>query len=230
MTAFQLESVDPDATAIPRRADTPFAGHFQELQRLRAVYAEVVGGGGARMVAVVGEPGIGKSRLARELMAETEPEARVLVGRCPPYGEGMTFSPVREVFRAAGAEDSELDGSSLEVIRRDATRCSRSLPPRPPGLAVFDDIHWAEETMLDLLEHLAARLGTAPVLAPLPCASRAFRATSASGYRASATTVLLDALSESDSLRPDRGARRVDVGWVVGSPRWPRATRCSLSS
>jgi class 3 adenylate cyclase/tetratricopeptide (TPR) repeat protein len=198
VTAYRLGSVDPEAIAIPRRADTPFAGHLEELRRLRAVYAEVVAGGGARLVTIVGEPGIGKSRLARELIAVIEPEARVLVGRCPPYGEGTTFSPVREVFRAAGAEDSELDGSSFEAFAA-TRRMLEELAGQGPVVAAFDDIHWAEETMLDLLEHLAARLATAPVL--LLCLARPELAERRPQWlQTSATAVLLDALTESDSL------------------------------
>ena len=198
VTAFRLESVDPEATAIPRRGDTPFAGHLEELKRLRGVYAEVAAGGGARLVTVVGEPGIGKSRLARELIAEIEPEAKVLVGRCPPYGEGTTFSPVRELFRAAGAEDEELEGSSFEAFAA-TRRVLEELARQGPVLVAFDDIHWAEDTMLDLLEHLAARLATAPVL--LLCLARPELSERRPQWlQSTATTVLLDALTESDSF------------------------------
>ena len=42
--AFRLDSVDPDATAIPRRHDTPLVGQQQELERLRAAYGEAASG------------------------------------------------------------------------------------------------------------------------------------------------------------------------------------------
>ena len=198
VAAFRLESVDPEATAIPRRADTPFAGHLEELERLRGIYAEVAAGGGARLVTVVGEPGIGKSRLARELIAQVEHDATVLVGRCPPYGEGTTFSPVREVFRAAAADGRELDGSSFEAFAA-TRRVLEELAGKSPVLAAFDDMHWAEETMLDLLEHLASRLGAARVL--LLCLARPELSDRRPQWlRSAATTVLLDALAESDSV------------------------------
>jgi class 3 adenylate cyclase len=198
VTAFRLESIDPEATAIPRRADTPFAGHLEELERLRGTYAEVAAGGGARLVTVVGEAGIGKSRLARELIAGVEREAKVLVGRCPPYGEGTTFSPVRELFQAAGVVDGGLDGSSFEAFAA-TRRMLEELANDRPVLAAFDDIHWAEETMLDLLEHLGSRLGAAPVL--LLCLARSeFFERRPQWLQPPATTVLLDALSESDSV------------------------------
>ncbi len=163
MNAYRLDAVDSEATAIPRRADTPFSGHADELEWLHTRYGRIVAGDGAQMVTVVGEPGIGKSRLARELIARVESEAVTLVGRCPPHGEGVTFSPIREVFRGAGADEAELEGSSYEVFAA-VRRLLEDLSQPSPVVAVFDDIHWAEETLLDLLEYLAVRLDRAPVL------------------------------------------------------------------
>ncbi len=195
-TAFRLESIDPDATAIPRRADTPLAGHAGELARLEDSFAEVAAAG-ARLVTVVGEAGIGKSRLARELIALLVDEAKVLVGRCPPYGEGLTFSPVRELFRLAGRDDRELDGSSYEAFAA-TRRLLEELARERPVLAVFDDIHWAEDTLLDLLEHLASRLGSAPVL--LLCLARPDLAERRPQWLLDPTrTFTLESLSEAES-------------------------------
>jgi class 3 adenylate cyclase len=160
--AFRLESIDPAATAIPRRHDTRFVGQERELERLHSVYREATSSG-VRLVTIVGDSGIGKSRLARELVSSLEGRASVVVARCPPYGEGTTFSPVSEAFRHAGRDDAVLERSSYEVFA--ATRSLfEELAREQPLLAVFDDIHWAEETLLDLIEHLSVRLGTAPVL------------------------------------------------------------------
>jgi class 3 adenylate cyclase len=166
--AFRLESVDPAATAIPRRDDTPLVGQEHELERLRSAYGEAASSG-VRLVTVVGDSGIGKSRLARELLLSLEGEAGVVVASCPPYGEGTTFSPIREAFRHARRDESVLDGSSYEVFA--ATRSLfEDLAREQPLVAVFDDVHWAEETMLDLIEHLSVRLGAARVL--LICLAR----------------------------------------------------------
>jgi class 3 adenylate cyclase/tetratricopeptide (TPR) repeat protein len=167
-TAFRLESVDPTATAIPRRDDTPLVGQQSELGRLRSAYAESASSG-VRLMTIVGDSGIGKSRLARELVRSVEDEAAVVVASCPPYGEGTTFSPIREAFRQAGRDESVLEGSSYEVFA--ATRSLfEELSGKQPLVAVFDDVHWAEETLLDLIEHLSVRLGAAPVL--LLCLAR----------------------------------------------------------
>ena len=57
------------------------------------------------LVTVVGTPGIGKSRLARELVGPLEPRARVLVGRCLAYGEGIAYLPLAEVVRELAGDD-----------------------------------------------------------------------------------------------------------------------------
>jgi class 3 adenylate cyclase len=220
-SAFRLNAIDPDATAIPRRADTPLAGHGDELERLCGIFADVAIAG-ARMVTIVGEAGIGKSRLARELIARATDGARVLVGRCPPYGEGLTFSPVRELFRLAGRDDRELDGSSYEAFAA-TRRLLEELAREQPVLATFDDIHWAEDTLLDLLEHLASRLGSAPVL--LLCLARPHLAERRPQWLLDpASTLTLGSLSDAESralivaLGAPAGVRDRIVEMAEGNP------------
>jgi class 3 adenylate cyclase/tetratricopeptide (TPR) repeat protein len=208
--AYRLESVDAAASAIPRRLDTPFVGHEHELERLRSAFEEVAAGG-ARLLTVLGEPGIGKSRLARELIRSVEEQAGVIVARCPPQGEGTTFSPLRDAFRQAGRDPDALASSSFEVFAA-ARSMFEELAVARPLLVVFDDVHWAEETLLDLIEHLAVRLGRAPVL--LLCLarpeladrrpqwlSRPESALTLEALAASAAHGLLDALAAPDVVR-----------------------------
>jgi class 3 adenylate cyclase len=194
--AFRLESVDPAATAIPRRHDTPLVGHERELERLLVAYRETASAG-ARLVTVVGDPGIGKSRLARELTGSVEAEATVLVARCPPHGEGTTFSPIKEAFREAGRDDRALEGSSYEVFAA-TRRLFEELARERPLVAVFDDVHWAEETLLDLIEHLSVRLGAERVL--LLCLARPELAERRPQWLSGAeATLTLGTLSATDS-------------------------------
>ncbi len=194
--AYRLESVDPTATAIPRRDDTPLVGQREELEHLRSAYREVASSG-VRLVTVVGDSGIGKSRLARELVRSLEEEAEVVAAICPPYGEGTTFSPIRETFRQTGRDEGVLEGSSYDVFA--ATRTLfEELARERPVLAVFDDVHWAEETFLDLIEHLSVRLGAAPVL--LLCLARPELAERRPQWLSRPdATLALDALSPVDS-------------------------------
>jgi class 3 adenylate cyclase len=197
LVAYRLASVLPDATAIPRRDDAPFVGRAPELNRLRSLFTGVAEGRGARQVVIAGEPGIGKSRLAREFLTEVAGEATVLVGRCPPYGEGITFWPLREVFRQSGRDDGGLVGASHDVFAA-GRRLLEQLARERPVVVVFDDVHWAEPTFLDFIEYLAARLGQARVLLVCLTRSELIEARPA-WFHQPAEAVLLAPLSDAES-------------------------------
>jgi class 3 adenylate cyclase/tetratricopeptide (TPR) repeat protein len=90
-----------------RRPDAQFLGRGPELERLLGLYAEAARDASCRTVAVIGEPGVGKSRLAEELVARVAADARVLRGRCLHYGDGVTYWPLREVLWDAVAVREE---------------------------------------------------------------------------------------------------------------------------
>ena len=98
---WRLLEVREGASAISRRFDTPFVGRAPELARLRSAYERTCGEKAPCLVTVFGEAGIGKSRLAAEARLGLLAEAQVLVGRCQPYGEGITFAALREIVRQA---------------------------------------------------------------------------------------------------------------------------------
>ena len=154
---FILESVDPEAGAIERHEDAPLVGRDNELDRLRIIFSEVEAGRGGRLVLILGEPGIGKSRLTREFVSEISGLATVLVGRCPPYGEAVTFWPMREVLQQAGRGTEVLEKSSHDVFAA-VRHILEELANARTLVVVLDDVHWAEPTLLDLVEYLAARL------------------------------------------------------------------------
>ena len=69
------------------------------------------------MALVVGEPGVGKSRLTEELLGGVTSEARVLRGRCLPYGRGITFWPLVEIVRdAASLRDTDAPELAREKL------------------------------------------------------------------------------------------------------------------
>ena len=167
VSAFRLLRVVEGAAAFERRLDAPLVGRSVELARVNAAFREVLSERRCRLVTVLGPPGIGKSRLAREVATALASEARVLSGRCLPYGEGITYWPLVEIFRDAGAEQEleiALGADAPEeifwAIRKALERHARQ---RPLALIV-EDIHWAESTLLDLLEHLAQWTRDTPLL------------------------------------------------------------------
>lgn len=86
------------------RSATPFTGRTKELNLLRVVFDRAVSSRRAWRLTVTGEPGIGKSRLAPQFAGQIPAEARVLTGRGPAYGDGITFWPLREMVLEATGE------------------------------------------------------------------------------------------------------------------------------
>jgi class 3 adenylate cyclase/tetratricopeptide (TPR) repeat protein len=163
-----------EARAAPeRRHDTVFVGRERELALLAEAWARTLAERRCELVTIIGDAGVGKSRLAAEALASID--ARVIRGRCLPYGVGITYWPVVEVVKkldalpsdpaAAAAIGSLLGeseaGTSAEEI---AWAFRRLLEEQAPLVLLFDDIQWGEETFLDLVEHLALLSGGAPLL------------------------------------------------------------------
>jgi DNA-binding SARP family transcriptional activator len=181
--AFLLTDVDPDAPAIQRRLDRPLVGRERELATLRATYERVVAERKPALLTIRGEPGIGKSRLAAELASIVGEAGRLLTGRCPAHGEGVTYWPLREIVeQARGDLPIEALGVAPAVARQVAaavglepgrsgdepgwafTRLIGALARAQPLVLAVDDAHLAEPALLELLADVTARLDDAPVL------------------------------------------------------------------
>ena len=199
--AYRLLSVASGAKSAGPAA-RPLVGRAREIAALDVEFRRSVAGPEGRLVTLVGEAGIGKSRLIEEFTGRIEGEAAVLRGRCLPYGDGITFWPLAEVLRQAAGivpEDSEARARAKLVSRfgvRLAEATSRiesvmglsphqygreelfwavwatlqELARRRPLVVVFDDIHWAEPTFLELIEHVLDSAPGAPLL--LVCTAR----------------------------------------------------------
>jgi class 3 adenylate cyclase/tetratricopeptide (TPR) repeat protein len=227
VTAWRLLDVLADVPAFTRRIEAPFVGRSQELAALRALYERARDAGTPELVTVVAPAGLGKSRLARELVASVAHEARVVVGRCLPYGEGITYWPLAEIVRQVVDDDShesllslfrnEEDGgvvaahlsaavgvidapSRTEEIAWAARRFFETLARERPLVVVCDDIHWAEGTLLDLLEYVANFAAARIVLLCLARPDLFESRTSWSLPRPRSTTV---ALAPLDTLRSE---------------------------
>ncbi|MDQ3189618.1 MAG: AAA family ATPase [Pseudomonadota bacterium] len=193
VAAYRLISVHGQDGNV-RRVDTPLVGRDTELVGLNTAWDTVRAERHARLVTVIGDAGIGKSRLVRELMDRVGSDARIVCGRCLAYGDGITFWPLREmVVSTAGIHRDDTPDVAREkllactgdaaIADRMASATGLSATPFPlheiywgarrfmqvlamhgPLLALFDDIHWAEPAFLDLLENLLQTIGDSPVL------------------------------------------------------------------
>jgi class 3 adenylate cyclase/tetratricopeptide (TPR) repeat protein len=189
--AWRLLAVVAGAPAVARRLDAPMVGRENELSQLRAAFEQAVRDQTARLVTVLGTAGIGKSRLATELLTEIRDEATVLIGRCLPYGEGITYWPLRDIVRdaagglrrsgldelLAGEPDGERiagqvaaavgvgDGSaSPEETMWAVRRLFEHIARQKPLIVGFDDLQWAEPAFVELIEYVVGWTREAPIL------------------------------------------------------------------
>jgi class 3 adenylate cyclase/tetratricopeptide (TPR) repeat protein len=195
MRAWRLVGIPETGDRVPRVAAS-FVGREFELELLQTTFSRVIRDRRAHLFTIYGEPGVGKSRLAREFVAGVE-GATILAGRSLSYGEGVTYWPIAEMVKvAAGIADDDpvqeavaklraccgddavadllalavgvLEGiegeRSQEEIAWAAHEWAAELADAQPLILVFEDVHWAEDPLLELIEHLAERVKDAPLM------------------------------------------------------------------
>ena len=93
-------------------------GRRRELQAVEDAFARAAAERSCHLFTVLGAAGVGKSRLVREALARIGDRARVLVGTCLPYGEGITFWPALEVVKqGTGIVDGDSPEEALRKIQ-----------------------------------------------------------------------------------------------------------------
>ena len=190
VAAWRLRPAGEDVPSSPGPTRA-LVGRREELAALRATFDRVVETGTPATVTITGVAGIGKSRLIGELLDDIGDRAAVVAGRCLPYGEGITYWPIAEIVRrlAGRPEVSAIEeiaggGREARTIAHHVARVVGMAPgtvaaeeahwavrrllemraAQRPLVVVLDDIHWAEPTLLDLLDHLTTVVRDVPLL------------------------------------------------------------------
>ncbi len=188
--------------AAPPRRRTPIVGRESDLAQLLLIAHRAFTERRPFLVSVTALPGIGKSRLIQEFIERLEgPSVSVALAQCLPYGQRLTYWPLRGLLLELLGLDDQVGGSDvlreLEGWLRDAgapnpAETARVIAAtigigdeevsdvthlqeawlalitaaaqRGPVLVVIEDIHWASDSLLDLLEHLIQPRAELPLL------------------------------------------------------------------
>lgn len=197
--ARELASALPELHRGVEGLRAPLIGRDHELRLLREAFDRASGERTPSLVTLYGAAGAGKTRLVSEF-ADAIGRANVRIGRCLPYGEGITFYPLQQILRsdvgidlsmpreqalatlraaadrAVVADEATAVRQRLEVVLglADAPDALADIPAEDlmeelrwgvrrylerrasaPLVLVFEDVHWAEPALLELVEHLA---------------------------------------------------------------------------
>ncbi len=274
--AIGLIAVQP-ARRSEARGEAPLVGRDDKLDLLESVYERVSNQDRPHLVTVIGQAGVGKSRLLAELRTRLDgrdPEPTFREGRCLPYGSGIVYWALGEVIKTeAGIVDSDDSdvawGKLSETIRGlvgeeaehgessdrraaliarllgveapagvapvemddpqrmresffSAVRsCIEAMAMRNPLVLAFEDIHWADHGMLDLIEYLAQWVRGPLMLLCLARDELLDRRSGWGGGRREATSIMLDPLTVEQtrelvaSLLPEGDTEREAVALVA---------------
>jgi class 3 adenylate cyclase/tetratricopeptide (TPR) repeat protein len=192
---------------VRERPETPFVGREAESAVLRTVYRRVAAERSVRLVTIVAEAGVGKTRLVQEFAEYLDEEPDLIrwrEGRCLPYGEGIGLWPLTEMVKAeAGILESDapeetrgklarslvplqdepadrdwlfarlaplvgLGDPSAQVDRAESFTAWQhyfeSLAAQHTLVMVFEDLHWADDALLDFIEALVAGRRGLPIM------------------------------------------------------------------
>ena len=189
-------------TELTRSLATPMVGRQIDFGIVTGAFQKAVQESTVQLVVVAGEPGVGKSRLVAELLSFVAAWPEIIrwrLGRCLPYGDGITFWALGEIVKAE-AGILETDPPEVAAARIDAMipddapdapwLRARLRPlvglPAPeaaleenfaawrafaellaesrPSVLVFEDLHWADDALLEFVEQLAEYADGVPLL------------------------------------------------------------------
>jgi class 3 adenylate cyclase len=193
--AWQFISLKPAGRDDPAPRVPSLIGRADELAELLRFYRRATASRTARQISVLGPPGIGKSRLVRQLVTDyLARDAIVLTGRCSAYGRGITYKPLADLLGSYPGGWSELilllatagaAGDRAARVLAGIMHGTQAAPGTPTGVeeiswavrfllelmgaagpvvVIWEDLHQAEATLLDLIEDVNTWLHGVPVL------------------------------------------------------------------
>jgi predicted ATPase/class 3 adenylate cyclase len=223
------------ATGFQRRFEAQFVDRERQRAMIETIFRDLVNARTCHLLTVLGEAGVGKSRLVSEVAGSLPSETVVARGRCLPYGESITYWPladiVREITRAgagntgkqsvaaiaeilAGHDKAKLIAERVAELlgfgegepgtREETFWALRQLfevvARERPLAIVVEDLHWAESTFLDLIEHLVDFSRGYPIMIVGTARPELLDARPSWGNgKPNATTIALEPLGEAES-------------------------------
>ena len=223
----------------------PFIGREIDLATLKTAYQRTLRESSLQLVTVVGEPGVGKSRLLAEFARYTDEQPELVTwrqGRSLPYGEGITFWALGEIVKAqAGINESDSPEMAADkvatavgaVVTDEADRAwlqarlaplvgaastggttekeesftawlrfLEALATRGPLVLVFEDLHWADPSLVEFIEHMVEWSTGVPILIVGTARPELFESHAhwAAGSR-NATTISLSPLTDAETAQ-----------------------------
>jgi tetratricopeptide (TPR) repeat protein len=220
------------------QAPTPFIGRDDDLSLLKQTFQRSLRDRSLQLVTIVGEPGVGKSRLVGEFRNHVDSLSEFYnwrQGRCLSYGEGITFWALGEIVKAQAGiletDSPEVAASKLGDVVPEGNdrewlyqrllplvglapsstgereelftawrRFLETLAEDRPSVLVFEDIHWADDALLDFIEYLADWAEGLPILLVALARPELYeRRPTWSGGKRNASTINLSPLSEAET-------------------------------
>ncbi|MEV0122529.1 adenylate/guanylate cyclase domain-containing protein [Streptomyces sp. NPDC050703] len=190
--AWRLLAAGPLEHGAARGPGVALVDRHDELAQLKLAFTRVRRDRACHLVTLYGDPGVGKSRLARDFAAAARDDgAAVARTGCPPYGSEGSLAPLADMLRRllGDAPDQRLaellgttgpdaavatalarlagtgrSGTSFDETCWALQRLCTALGGERPLVLVIDDLQWAHEDLLAALDHIADWVKDAPVL------------------------------------------------------------------
>jgi class 3 adenylate cyclase len=189
------------AREVRQAVRPPLVGRDEDLMMLSLLQRRTVRDSRPQLVSIVAPAGTGKTRLLEEFLSGVDPNVRVATSRCLPYGQTLTYWPLRGLLEGLLGADVGWDVVEGMLLNggyepADAARLARlvlatigleddaaedtgrdrdsifnawgllleTLGRGRPHIIVFEDLHWASDSLLDLVEHVMSARTRAPLL------------------------------------------------------------------